>query len=87
MFYISPIFSTHLIKVNVVDENIFASQQIEESVSTSLSTRPISFHKFQLDELLPPMEIPEPPSSISTQKEELARQAGTEALSRGDRTT
>ncbi|HOV33516.1 MAG TPA: VWA domain-containing protein [Candidatus Hydrogenedens sp.] len=81
MFYISPIFSTHLIKVNVVDENISASQQIEESVSTSLSTRPISFHKF-VDELLPPMEIPEPPSSISTQKEELARQAGTEALSR-----
>jgi len=82
MFYTSPILSTHLIRVKVVDENLSASQQTEGPISTSLSTRPISFHKF-VDELLPPMEIPESPSSsISPQKEELARQAGTETLSR-----
>lgn len=68
------------IRVKLVDEKITISEQIEEPISTSLSTRPISFQKF-IEEILPATEIPEPPTS-SLQKEELAKQAVTESLER-----
>ncbi|MGC9054707.1 MAG: hypothetical protein ACP5KS_12590, partial [Candidatus Hydrogenedens sp.] len=69
------------IRVKLLDEKITVSQQIEEPVSTSLSTRPISFQNF-IEELLPATEIPETPHSPSLQKEALAKQAVTEPIDR-----
>ncbi len=68
------------VRVKLVDETIAVSQQIEEPISTSISTKPISFQKF-IDEILPAPEIPETPSP-SLQKEEIAREAVTEPVAR-----
>ncbi len=97
LLYISIIYSSRFIplfttgpqtipfniRVKLIDEKTTISQQIEEPVSTSLSTRPISFQKF-IEEILPSIGIPVPPYPSSLQKESLAKEAVTEPL---DRTT
>ncbi|MCA1900772.1 MAG: VWA domain-containing protein [Candidatus Hydrogenedens sp.] len=81
LFTTGPDFSSYNIKVKLREESPTIVEPVEESVSTSLSTRPISFRKF-VEEILPPTEMPEPLPSMSSQKEDLAKQAGTESLSR-----
>lgn len=80
LFTTGPSIIPPNIRVKLIDEKITVSQQIEEPISTSLSTRPISFQKF-IEEILPTTEIPEPTAS-SLQKDELAKQAATESLER-----
>ena len=86
LFVIGPNRIPLNIRVKLVDEKITVSQQMEEPISTSLSTRPISFQKF-IDEILPSTEIPEPPHASSLQKEELAKQAVTELIDRPTETS
>ena len=80
LFTTGPTLIPPNIRVKLIDEKITVSQPVEEPISTSLSTRPISFQKF-IEEILPATEIPEPPTS-SLQKEELAKRAVTESLER-----